>query len=85
MKPGSGIVTQTSGYMLRVDPENLTCCRFEALVKSGIKHFAAGDWLRAASRLSEAEALWRGTPLGDIPLGYTRDRYVEYLERGDSA
>jgi DNA-binding SARP family transcriptional activator len=25
--------------------------------------------------------LWRGTPLGDIPSGYARDRYVEYLEQ----
>lgn len=78
---GQRIVTQTPGYMLRIDPEELDLLRFEALVKSGIKHFAAGDWMWASSRLSEAEALWRGTPLGDIPLGYARDRYVEYLEQ----
>lgn len=78
---GQRIVTQTPGYMLRVDPEELDLLRFESLVKGGMRHITEGDWSSAASRLSEAEGLWRGTPLGDIPSGYTRDRYVEYLEQ----
>jgi DNA-binding SARP family transcriptional activator len=78
---GQRIVTQAPGYMLRVDPDELDLLRFESLVKDGMKHITEGDWLRASSRLSEAEGLWRGTPLGDIPPSYARDRYVEYLDQ----
>jgi DNA-binding SARP family transcriptional activator len=78
---GQRIVTQAPGYMLRVGPNELDLMGFESLVKDGMKHIAEGDWPRASARLSEAEGLWRGTPLGDIPSGYARDRYVEYLEQ----
>jgi DNA-binding SARP family transcriptional activator len=67
--------------MLRVDPDELDLLRFESLAKDGMKHITEGDWFRASSRLSEAEGLWRGTPLGDVPSGCARDRYVEYLEQ----
>jgi len=67
--------------MLRVGPDELDLLRFESLAKDGMKQITAGDWSGASSRLSEAEGLWRGTPLADIPSGYARDRHVEYLEQ----
>jgi DNA-binding SARP family transcriptional activator len=78
---GQRIVTQTPGYLLRAGTDELDLLKFESLVKAGMKHIAEGDWAAASSRLSEAEGLWRGNPFGDIPSGYARDRYVEYLEQ----
>jgi len=64
--PGGGalIVTQSPGYVLRVESDQLDLQRFERLV-------AAADGTEpgvAAATLREALALWRGSPLAD--LGY---------------
>lgn len=50
---GQRIVTQTPGYMLRVDPEELDLLRFESLVKVGMKHVSEGNW---SGRIPRAEA-----------------------------
>src|SRR5260370_21493830 len=54
---------------------------FEALTKEGRARVDTGDWTGAAARLAEADALWRGDPLADIPSRLTHDRYIHYLEQ----
>ena len=81
LKAGQRIVTQEHGYLLRARPDEIDLLRFETLVKDALKHIAEGVWSRALSCLSEAEALWRGTPLGEIASGRARDRQAEYLQQ----
>jgi ABC-type transport system substrate-binding protein/DNA-binding SARP family transcriptional activator/streptogramin lyase len=60
---GDGVfVTQAPGYALRVDREQLDAARFQALVEEARLEEPA----RAAPRLEEALALWRGPPLADF-------------------
>ncbi|BAL88740.1 putative AfsR-family transcriptional regulator [Actinoplanes missouriensis 431] len=64
---GSGSVDFTAGgYRLRARPEDVDAHRFEELAATGRRELAAGRAAEAASALSAAEALWRGTPLADI-------------------
>jgi DNA-binding SARP family transcriptional activator len=74
------IVAQPPGYLLRVDAGELDLLRFEALVKQGRACAAVSDWASAAARLAEAEGLWRGTPLADIPTRILHDRYIDFLQ-----
>jgi ABC-type transport system substrate-binding protein/DNA-binding SARP family transcriptional activator/DNA-binding beta-propeller fold protein YncE len=60
---GEGVlVTQSPGYALRVDGEQLDAARFQALVEEARLEEPA----RAAPRLEKALALWRGPPLADF-------------------
>jgi YVTN family beta-propeller protein len=67
---GSGValVTRPHGYMLGIEPEQLDLHRFERLVCEGREALAVRSAEKAAARLGEALALWRGPPLAD--LGY---------------
>jgi DNA-binding SARP family transcriptional activator len=78
---GKRVLTQPPGYLLQVDPDELDLLRFEALIKDGRTRFEVGDWAGASARLTAAEALWRGTPLADIPSRLAHDRYICYLEQ----
>jgi len=75
------IVVQPPGYILRIDPADLDILKFESLVRQGRAAVDAGNWPIAAALLTEAESLWRGTPLADIPLRHLYDRYISYLEQ----
>jgi DNA-binding SARP family transcriptional activator len=59
---GSQLQTQSPGYVLRVEPDQLDLHRFERLVAmaDGAEPDVAADTLR------EALALWRGAPLADL-------------------
>jgi DNA-binding SARP family transcriptional activator len=63
---GAGIETRSPGYAIRLEPEQLDLSRFERLGDEGSEALAAGDADRAAERLREALALWRGAPLADL-------------------
>src|SRR3954451_23389592 len=56
------LVTQSPGYLLRVDRSELDLARFEQLVAEA----GTADPRRAALKLREALALWRGPPLADV-------------------
>ena len=56
------LVTRPPGYVLRVDRPSSTSARFERLV--GEARVAEPE--RAARKLREALALWRGPPLADL-------------------
>jgi DNA-binding SARP family transcriptional activator len=61
------LVTRTPGYLLRLTPGDTDADVFETLVREGSRAYAAGDPERAAAQLAEALALWRGSPLADVP------------------
>jgi ABC-type transport system substrate-binding protein/DNA-binding SARP family transcriptional activator/DNA-binding beta-propeller fold protein YncE len=60
------LAARPPGYVLRVEPGELDLERFEELAAEGRHALEAGDPATAASRLREAEALWRGQPLADL-------------------
>ena len=64
---GHLLVTRAPGYQLRVSGDDTDALLFEAMVRDGRRAFAAGDPEGAASRLTEALALWYGRPLADVP------------------
>jgi DNA-binding SARP family transcriptional activator len=83
--PGTGgrvLVTRGGGYELRLEDERLDLERFERLRNEGRRALAEGDPVRAASRLREALALWRGPPLADFayePFAQTEIARLEEL------
>lgn len=64
--PEELLVTHPSGYVLRLDPEQLDLHRFERLVERGSRALDAGRWSEASYALHEALALWRGPPFADV-------------------
>jgi DNA-binding SARP family transcriptional activator len=61
------LVTRAPGYLLRLAPGDTDVQVFESLVREGGRAYATGDPERAAAQLAEALALWRGSPLADVP------------------
>jgi DNA-binding SARP family transcriptional activator/ABC-type glycerol-3-phosphate transport system substrate-binding protein len=54
-----------SGYVLRIDPEQLDATRFERLAAEG-RRLLPADPAGAAAILRQALALWHGMPWGDL-------------------
>jgi DNA-binding SARP family transcriptional activator len=61
------LVTRAPGYQLRLGPADTDAQVFEAMVREGRRAYTAGDPETSAARLAEALALWRGSPLADVP------------------
>lgn len=59
------IATEPGGYALRVEPETIDATRFERLGREAHERIA-DDPGGASARASEALALWRGEPFGDL-------------------
>ncbi|GAA4625712.1 hypothetical protein GCM10023196_030950 [Actinoallomurus vinaceus] len=64
--PDVAIVTEPTGYLLRVDPERIDAHRFTRLVEDADRAAAGGDTDAEADLLHEALGLWRGEPLADV-------------------
>ena len=62
----AAITGGSSGYAIHVPPERIDAVRFERLIGDGRAALARGAAARAAERLAEALALWRGTPFGEL-------------------
>jgi DNA-binding SARP family transcriptional activator len=77
---GSRIVTSPPGYVLKATEDEIDLLAFETLRGAGMAAARAGDWQIASARLTEAAALWRGTPFADIPSRVIRDAYLPYLQ-----
>jgi DNA-binding SARP family transcriptional activator/Tfp pilus assembly protein PilF len=60
------ILTQSPGYVIRVDPGELDVTRFEALLDGARGAARGGSWEEAADQARLALALWRGEPLADV-------------------
>jgi len=63
----SVLITRSPGYLLRAAPEAVDSQLFEKMVRDGRRALAGGEPQRAAEQLAEALALWRGSPLADVP------------------
>jgi DNA-binding SARP family transcriptional activator len=74
------LVTRAPGYQLRIAAGDSDAQLFEALVDQGRRALAAGDPATAASQLAEALALWRGSPLADVPATPLVEAAAERLE-----
>lgn len=61
------LVTEPSGYRLRVGPGELDADRFEALLHQGRRELADGTPAAALDTLNAALAVWRGDVLSDLP------------------
>jgi DNA-binding SARP family transcriptional activator len=64
--PEGVLVTRSPGYALEIEPGAVDLARFESLRREGQEALAAGSAARAAERLREAAALWRGPALGEF-------------------
>jgi len=64
--PDGPLLTRGRGYVLRVEPGELDLERFEAAVADGRRELDRDAPARAADRLREGLALWRGPPLADF-------------------
>jgi DNA-binding SARP family transcriptional activator/tetratricopeptide (TPR) repeat protein len=60
------ILTQSPGYLIRVDPGDLDVARFEVLLESARGAARGGSWEATADQARQALALWRGEPLADV-------------------
>jgi YVTN family beta-propeller protein len=64
---GDGLLlTRGRGYVLQAEPGQVDIDRFESLLAEGRAALGNGDPPRAAQRLREALAMWRGPPLADF-------------------
>ncbi|GAA2102371.1 AfsR/SARP family transcriptional regulator [Actinomadura alba] len=72
--------TRVSGYLLDVSAERGDILRFERLAHEGRTALEEGDPARAAERLTEALALWRGPALTDVAVGEILSAHVTRLE-----
>jgi DNA-binding SARP family transcriptional activator len=64
--PEGVLVTRSPGYALEIERDAVDLARFERLRREGQEALAAGSPARAAERLREAAALWRGPALGEF-------------------
>ena len=74
------LVTRPPGYMLRVEFGDLDLARFEQLADDGRRALAAGSFARAAEKLRDALAVWRGPALSDLAYEPFAQLEVERLE-----
>ncbi|MFD5893796.1 BTAD domain-containing putative transcriptional regulator [Streptomyces sp. NPDC060366] len=65
---GAGtVVSESGGYRLCADQDDVDLYRFERLTAEGIRALDNGSPERAAERLDEALGLWHGPALSDLP------------------
>src|SRR6266446_3027042 len=79
------LLTKAPGYVLEIPPAQIDLGRFELLVAEGRRALAAAQSETASARLTEALALWRGTPLQDLealPFAQTEIARLEELRLG---
>ena len=65
---GRVLVHRKPGYQLKIVDGDTDLHQFEALVADGRDALATGDAESAAALLAEAEGLWRGAFLADVPV-----------------
>jgi predicted ATPase/DNA-binding SARP family transcriptional activator len=73
------LVTQPNGYLLHVEPGELDLDRCERLAHDGRDALSTDDPRRAADRLQEALAVWRGPALADFTFESFAQREIGRL------
>ncbi|MCT2581983.1 AfsR/SARP family transcriptional regulator [Actinophytocola gossypii] len=74
------LVTQHTGYTLRIGPQDLDACRYEQLAHQGRRDMAREDYRAASDTLRRALEMWRGPALVDVPTGHPLSVHVNRLE-----
>ncbi|MFJ9433548.1 BTAD domain-containing putative transcriptional regulator [Streptomyces sp. NPDC101490] len=74
------LVSQPGGYRLDTGGGTNDVWQFERAAGAGYRAMEAGDLPRAALRLGEALALWRGEPYAGVAAGPRLRREIERLE-----
>jgi DNA-binding SARP family transcriptional activator len=77
---GKRLERQSSGYVIRADPDELDVARFHRLTADGRQALYAGDVPTATAKLREALALWRGPAFPDLTDAATVPADVAALE-----
>jgi DNA-binding SARP family transcriptional activator len=77
---GSRLVTRNPGYLIDAHEAEVDHLRFARLCRDGAASIRSASWQRASDQLTEALALWRGTPLADVPCQALRQSEVPRLE-----
>ena len=78
---GPRVVTAGHGYLVEVAGDEVDLARYTALCRAGEDALRCCVWSRAAKLLGEAEGLWRGPPLADIPCRELQTTEVPRLEQ----
>ena len=77
---GELLCTQSPGYLLRLDPEQLDIERFKRLYDEGREAMSKGNPETAAAKIGEALTLWRGAPLADLTYASFAQSEISRLE-----
>ncbi len=75
------IVTADHGYLVEVAGDEVDLARYTALCRAGDDALRSCAWPQVAELLGEAEGLWRGPPLADIPCRELQTTEVPRLEQ----
>lgn len=67
--PNEILITNRVGYVLDLEPEDVDAVRYDRLASLGRHAVNTGDDVRAELMLREAQSLWRGPALADLPTG----------------
>jgi DNA-binding SARP family transcriptional activator len=78
---GTRVVTREPGYMIQLAEGELDLSEFESLLKEGGRAIHERAWQRASHLLAKTTALWRGTPLADMPSEALQHSIVPRLEQ----
>jgi DNA-binding SARP family transcriptional activator len=76
----SVLLTGANGYVLQVSPDQIDIHRFERTLDEGTRALNDGEPGRAAERLRDALALWRGPPLADFAYEAFAQQEIARLE-----
>jgi DNA-binding SARP family transcriptional activator len=68
------------GYVLTLDSPEIDLSRFESLIQEAGQAGHGGETARAARLLSDALALWRGTPLAGVPGPHAANQRIRLEE-----
>jgi DNA-binding SARP family transcriptional activator/tetratricopeptide (TPR) repeat protein len=78
---GQRIVTADGGYLIKAAEDEIDLSSYARLCGRGEAALQSRSWQQASDLLSEAERLWRGSPLADIPCQALKDTEVHPLEQ----
>lgn len=82
----SRLISRPSGYLFRLQPDELDLNRFVSRAAAGRASLDRGDAAAAVSELSAARGLWRGSFAEDVPEGASLSaRKVALEERRETA
>ncbi|MFC4535003.1 AfsR/SARP family transcriptional regulator [Sphaerisporangium dianthi] len=74
------LMTESTGYVLRMEPERLDATMFAEFVAEGRDLLNAGMPEKAAQVLREGLDMWRGRALANVSPGPVLSRHLTYLQ-----